>query len=82
MQPETTSGVVAEGEAAGRQPALLDARDVAAMLKCSRRTICRLMDAGRIPAPIRLGGLLRWDRRALLEWITQGCPPCRSGRSR
>ena len=82
MRADTTDGIGAEGEAAGRQPALMDAGDVAAMLKCSRRTICRLMDAGRIPAPIRLGGLLRWDRRALLEWIAQGCLPCRGGRSR
>ncbi len=82
MQPETTDGIVAEGDAAGQQPALMDAEDVAKTLNCSRRTVRRLADSGQIPAPIRLGRLLRWDRRALQEWIAEGCPSCRSGRSR
>jgi excisionase family DNA binding protein len=80
LSPEST--LVTKSETTGQQPALVDADDVAKTLNCSRRTVRRLADSGRMPAPIRLGRLLRWDRRALLEWIAAGCPSCRSGRSR
>ena len=59
---------------------LLDANDVAGLLKCSRRTVYRLADSGRIPVPIRLGMLVRWSRQALDEWIAEGCPSCRNRR--
>ena len=57
---------------------LLDANDVARLLKCSRRTVYRLADSGRIPAPVRLGMLVRWSRQALDEWIVEGCPSRRN----
>ena len=63
-------------------PALLDVRGVAALLDCSPRHVDRLADAGRMPAPRRLGSLVRWSRRELLDWIAGGCQPCRTaGRS-
>jgi excisionase family DNA binding protein len=71
------------GEAQGPEPlepALLTADDVGRLLTCSRRTVYRLADSGRIPAPVRLGGLVRWSRKALDEWLTDGCPPCRRRR--
>jgi excisionase family DNA binding protein len=57
---------------------LLDVRAVAALLDCSARHIYRLADAGRMPAPVRLGSLVRWRRAELLDWIADGCPPVRS----
>lgn len=61
---------------------LLDVAAVATMLGCSQRHVYRLSDAGRMPAPIRLGWLVRWDRAALCNWIDAGCPSCRKGAGR
>jgi excisionase family DNA binding protein len=54
--------------------ALLDVRAVAALLDCSTRHVYRLADGGRMPAPIRLGALVRWRRQELLDWLAAGCP--------
>jgi excisionase family DNA binding protein len=62
----TTSGTV-----------MLDVADVAEMLHCSRRHIYRMSDSGRMPPPVRLGALVRWDRDVLMRWIADGCPPVR-----
>ena len=62
-----------------RPPAeLLDVRTVANMLSASRRHIYRLSDSGRMPAPVKLGALVRWRRAEVLEWIANGCPPVRA----
>ncbi len=67
--PEPRPGVSAE---------LLSARDVAALLgRCSTRHLYRMVDAGRMPRPIKLGGLVRWRRDELLDWIAAGCPSVR-----
>jgi excisionase family DNA binding protein len=57
---------------------LLDVRAVAALLDCSPRHVYRLSDGGRMPAPRRLGSLVRWSRQELLDWIAGGCRPCRT----
>jgi len=60
---------------------LLDVRAVAALLGgCSVRHIYRLSDAGKLPAPVRLGSLVRWRRSDLDAWIGEGCPPIRSSK--
>jgi excisionase family DNA binding protein len=56
---------------------LWDVRAVAEMLGCSSRHVYRLSDAGRMPAPIKLGALVRWSAAAIQEWIDQGCPSVR-----
>ena len=53
---------------------MLTATGVAKMLACSARSVYRLADAGRIPPPVRIGGLVRWPRAALEKWISDGCP--------
>jgi excisionase family DNA binding protein len=60
-------------------PQLLDVEAVAAMLGCSPRHVYRLSDAGRMPASVKLGALVRWSASAIREWIDQGCPSCRKG---
>lgn len=62
-----------------RQTALLTIGDVAKVLICSPRTVYRLAERGRIPQPVRLGSLLRWPRRVIDDWVTHGCPDCRTG---
>lgn len=58
-------------------PALLDKRAVAALLDCSPRHVDRLADAGRMPAPVRIGALVRWRHAEILDWIAAGCPSTR-----
>jgi predicted DNA-binding transcriptional regulator AlpA len=58
-------------------PRLLDARAVARMLGCSWRHVYRLSDGGRMPPPIKLGALVRWDYDTLARWIANRCPPVR-----
>ena len=57
-----------------RQPAMLTVNDLAEMLNCSARTVYRLTDSGRIPRPVKLGGLVRWPRKKIEHWIAAGCP--------
>lgn len=57
-----------------QQSALIDVHAVASMLSCSARHVYRLCDAGRMPRPVRLGALVRWDRSVIEAWIADGCP--------
>jgi predicted DNA-binding transcriptional regulator AlpA len=60
---------------------LLDVQAVAEMLGCSPRTVYRLSDRGAMPAPVRLGALVRWKATgpgSLGEWIDQACPSVRN----
>jgi excisionase family DNA binding protein len=59
-------------------PALLDVRAVAKLLGCSTRHVYRLSDGGQMPAPLKLGALVRWRRQAIEDWIAAGCKPCRA----
>lgn len=79
-----TAGATPDG--GGRTPrelsAMIDVEAVAALLTCSTRHVYRLADAGRMPRPVKLGGLVRWSRSAVLDWIAAGCPNCRNGGAR
>ena len=63
------------------QPSMLTASGVAKMLACSPRSIYRLVDAGRILPPVRIGGLIRWPRASLEKWIADGCPVPKNGQN-
>ena len=43
-------------------PILLDRRGLAAALCISTRTTYRLVEAGELPAPVKIGGSQRWLR--------------------
>jgi predicted DNA-binding transcriptional regulator AlpA len=58
---------------------LIDKHAVAALLGVSWRHVDRLRDRGAMPKPVKLGASVRWDRRGILDWISQGCPPVRPG---
>jgi excisionase family DNA binding protein len=53
---------------------LVDAKEAARLCSISESMLYKLNAAGRMPAPVRIGTLLRWKRRDLLEWIDAGCP--------
>ena len=54
-----------------------DVNIVAGKLSCSTRHTYRLADAGKMPAKLHLGGLVRWDLEEIDRWIADGCPSVR-----
>ncbi|MFH1023506.1 MAG: helix-turn-helix domain-containing protein [Planctomycetota bacterium] len=59
---------------------LISDEELAAMLGCGRSTLWRLVSAGKAPTPVHLGGLTRWRRAEIEDWILSGCPPARQWR--
>ena len=53
---------------------LMTVQDVAERLNCSSRLIYSMKSYGRMPLPIKLGKLVRWNRDAIEKWIADGCP--------
>lgn len=47
-------------------------------LGCSSRHVYRMADAGKMPAPLKIGALVRWRRAEIEKWIADGCKPVRS----
>ena len=62
--------------------ALVDAREAARLCGVSESMLYKLNAAGKMPTPVRLGSLMRWKRRDLLEWIDKGCPTGGPGATR
>lgn len=60
--------------------ALWTAKQVAAWLQISQRTLWRMRSAGQLPDPLRVGGTVRWRKDALDAWLAAGCPPQRKPR--
>ena len=56
---------------------LLCAAEAAQMAGVAKRSWWRYVSSGRAPAPVRLGGAVRWRRSELAEWIAAGCPRVR-----
>lgn len=56
---------------------LLSAAEAAEMAGVARRSWWRYVSSGKAPAPVRLGGAVRWRRSELSEWIAAGCPRVR-----
>lgn len=54
-------------------PPLLNDREVAAALNCSRSSVWRLSESGALPRPLKISGLTRW-RRADIEALVAGGP--------
>lgn len=53
---------------------LVSAEKLAQQLDISIRTLWRLRAAGKLPAPVRLGGSVRWRVEEIQAWIDGGCP--------
>jgi len=56
---------------------LLSAAESAEMAGVAKRSWWRYVSSGKAPAPVRLGGAVRWRRAELAEWIAAGCPRVR-----
>ena len=53
--------------------ALWDASDLAAFLKCSRKTVYNRSEAGLIPC-VRIGALLRFEPETIRKWVRGELP--------
>jgi len=53
---------------------LLTAKDAAKLCRLSKRSWFRLSSAGKIPAPVRIGGSVRWRQKDIEDYITWNCP--------
>ena len=50
---------------------LVDVKEVATMLATSTRTVWRWSAVGEIPAPVKIGGAVRWHRQDLLDFVAR-----------
>lgn len=57
---------------------LLTAESVGKILSLSKRQVFRLNSCGKIPAPIRIGGSVRWAESTILKWLASGAPERRT----
>lgn len=55
-------------------PVLIDAAELARQMNISERTLWRLLSAGKVPEPVRIGRNTRWRQAEVSRWIEQGCP--------
>ena len=53
---------------------LWDAKNFGQRLSLSKRQIFRLNSCGKIPAPIRIGGAVRWSSAEIAAWLAAGAP--------
>jgi len=65
-------------EIAVPQPVLFSVRNVSEFLGVSTRQVYRLSDAGKLPRPIKLGGMVRWLKSELDDWLANRCRSIRS----
>lgn len=54
------------------RPLTLDIKQVAQLLGLSKRTVYRLLDAGQIPKPMKLGNATRWRRKDIELFVEAG----------
>ena len=57
---------------------LLSAKTLGDMLNLSKRQIFRLNSCARIPAPLRIGGAVRWLAEDISAWLAAGAPDRRT----
>lgn len=53
---------------------LLSAKALGQMLSLSKRQVFRLNSCGKIPAPLRIGGAVRWSTEEISAWLAAGAP--------
>jgi predicted DNA-binding transcriptional regulator AlpA len=61
---------------------LLSAGSLGQMLALSKRQIFRLNSCGKIPAPIHIGGAVRWSAHEVSAWLAAGAPDRRTWEAR
>ncbi len=82
MSRTQTQGTILAEQHQEATALLLSADRVAELLDISTRTLWRLRATGQLPAPVRIGGSVRWRMDVVQAWITAGCPASESTSTR
>ncbi len=53
---------------------LLTVPQVACILQCAESVVRQRDKDGLIPKPIRIGGVLKWRKKEIYDWLDAGCP--------
>ena len=53
---------------------LLTIQEMAAIMNCSVASVYTMKAYGRVPPPLRIGRLVRWDPREVQQWLDNRCP--------
>jgi predicted DNA-binding transcriptional regulator AlpA len=61
---------------------LVTAKEAGKICNLSKRSWFRLCSCGKVPAPIRIGGSVRWRQDIIESWIMMGCPSRREFEAR
>ncbi len=61
-------------DSTNRTGTLLTAKTLGQMLSLSKRQVHRLNLLGKIPAPLRIGGAVRWSAEEISAWLAAGAP--------
>lgn len=56
-------------------PIATDARGLGRLLSSGLRTIRAWDAAGKLPAPVRIGGRVLWNVQEIRDWLAAGAPP-------
>jgi predicted DNA-binding transcriptional regulator AlpA len=72
--PSLPSGIEPPARRRGMVPLVADARRLARLLSCGVRTVRTWDAAGKLPAPIRIGGRVVWRISEIRAWLAAGAP--------
>lgn len=56
------------------QVQLLTAKEAGQICRLSKRSWFRFSACGKIPAPVRIGGSVRWRLSDVESWLAMDCP--------
>lgn len=60
-------------------PAMLKRAEICDLVGYRPRTWSRHVAAGYAHGAVRVGGMARWQREVVEDWVADGCPPVRKG---
>jgi predicted DNA-binding transcriptional regulator AlpA len=68
MKQETIAATLRE------RSSLMDTAEIAGLLQARKETILRYMREGKLPAPIKVGDLIRWDPKTIADFLEADKP--------
>ena len=57
-----------------RKVLAISAKEYGQLISLSKKQIFRLNSCCKIPAPIKIGGSLRWSAQEIVDWLAAGAP--------
>jgi excisionase family DNA binding protein len=75
MNARDQAAGTARPQTGSRAATLITAAEFARLMQISRRTLWRLVSAGKVIQPVRIGGNTQWRLSEVEQWIDDGCPP-------